>query len=143
MLKKRLALGPVLSVTCEILLFLPLALTLLALAHGSGQGAFGTNPHDTVLLMLSGPITALPLILFSAAARRVAMATVGLLQYINPTLQFLCAVVIFAEPFTAWHALAFPLICVALVLYSVAAIRQDRAARRAAIAVPGVSTTLR
>jgi len=143
MLKKGLPLGPVVSVTCEILLFLPVALIVLALAHGGGQGVFGANAHDTVFLMLSGPITAAPLILFSMAARRVAMATVGLLQYINPTLQFLLAVVIFAEPFTRWHAIAFPLIWLALALYSLAVLRQDRAARKAAIAVAGVSTTTR
>ena len=117
MLKKRLALGPVVSVTCEILLFLPVALTALAVAHGGGQGTFGTNWQDSTLLALSGPITALPLILFSTAARRVPMSTVGLLQYINPSLQFFCAVVIFAEPFTPWHAIAFPMIWMALVIY--------------------------
>ena len=80
--------------------------------------------------MLSGPLTATPLILFSYASRRVRMATLGLVQYLNPTLQFFCATAIFAEPFTHWHAVAFPMIWVALALYSVESFRQERAARR-------------
>lgn len=141
-IKKELPLGPVVSVTCEILMFLPVAAVLLALAHGTGQGAFGTDLRDSVLLILSGPITALPLILFSTAARRVAMSTVGVLQYINPTLQFLCAVVVFGEAFTQWHAIAFPLIWTALAIYSVALLRQESAARKTAIAEAGVSVTV-
>lgn len=141
MIKKNLPLGPVVSVTCEILLFLPVALIVLSFAHGSGQGAFGGNWKDSLLLGLAGPITAGPLILFSAATRRIAMSTVGVLQYINPTLQFFCAVLVFAEPFTQWHAIAFCLIWVALALYSVTALRQDRASRKASMAVAGVSTT--
>jgi chloramphenicol-sensitive protein RarD len=59
------------------------------------------------------------------------MATIGLVQYLNPTLQFLCAVVVFGEPFTIWHKFAFGLIWVAVVLYSVASFRAERAARSA------------
>lgn len=140
-LKKGLALGPVVSVTCEVLMVLPFALLLLGQAHMAGQAAFGQNVQDTVLLMASGPITALPLILFSFAARRISMSTLGLMQYINPSLQFVCAVVIFAEPFTVWHGIAFPLIWGALTLYSLSALRQDWARRRAATAASGVSTT--
>lgn len=142
-IKKGLSLGPVLSVTCEILVLMPLWLAVLAYAHGTGQGAFGRDPGESLMLMMSGPLTAVPLILFSYAARRVALSTVGLMQYINPTLQFICAVVVFGEPFTGWHLLAFCLIWIALALFSVAALRQDRAARRAVIAEVGLSTQVR
>lgn len=142
-IKKNLAVGPVVSVTCEVLVFLPVVALILAYVYSQGPGAFAKNFRDTALLMASGPITALPLILFSYAARRVAMSTVGLLQYINPTLQFFCAVVLFGETFTKWHAIAFPMIWVALAIYSVAVFRQDRAARRVAMAASGVSTTVR
>lgn len=135
-IKKQLPLGPVVSVTCEILIFLPIALTILLMIHRSGQGHFGGSAWDSVLLVASGPITAMPLILFSYGARRIAMSTVGLLLYINPTLQFFCAVIIFAEPFSRWHAIAFTMIWVALVIYSIAA-------RKASIAASGVSTTVR
>jgi len=126
-LKKRLALGPVVSVTCEVMVFLPLALLFLAQTHLAGQGVFGTSWRDSGLLILSGPMTAVPMILFSMAARRVELGTMGVLQYINPSLQFFCAVVLFSEPFTTWHAVAFPMIWLALTLYTVALWRQDRA----------------
>lgn len=142
-IKKQLVLGPVVSVTCEILFFLPIGLTVLALRHGAGQGAFGRELWDSAMLILSGPLTALPLILFSSAARRVPLATVGVLQYLNPTLQFFCAVLVLGEMLTGWHVVAFALIWVALAIYSVAAIRQDRLSRRAAMAAAGVSAHVR
>jgi chloramphenicol-sensitive protein RarD len=86
-------------------------------------------------------VTALPLILFSYAARRVRMSTIGLMQYINPTLQFLTAVLLFGEPFTPWHAAAFSLIWIALALYTASAWSQDRASRSSANAASGVSAT--
>lgn len=139
-LKKDLPAGPVVSVTCEILILLPLWLGLLWMANVNGQGAFGLNWRDSLLLIASGPITSLPLILFSFASRRVPMSTVGVLQYLNPTLQFLCAVLLFGEVFTRWHAIAFPMIWMALAVFSIAVWRQDKAARKATIAASGVST---
>jgi chloramphenicol-sensitive protein RarD len=128
LLKKRLATGPVLSVTAEMAVLSPLALIWLA-THGE---AFSHDPLTLALLALSGPLTALPLVMFSFAARRVRLSTVGLVQYLNPSLQFLCAVLWFAEAFTLWHAIAFPMIWVALLLYSASQVAQDRAARRLA-----------
>ena len=125
-IKKELPLGPVVSVTCEVLVFLPLALGVLILAHGQGQGAFGPSMRDNLLLMASGLITAMPLILFSVAARRVSMSTVGLLQYLNPSLQLLLAAAVFGEALTIWHGIAFPMIWIGLALYSFAIWRQDR-----------------
>ena len=125
-IKKKLPLGPVVSVTCEILFFMPIGLAILVLQHSSGQGAFGREVWDSALLILSGPLTAMPLILFSYAARRVTLATVGLLQYINPTLQFLIAVMLFGEPFGIWHQIAFALIWTALVIFSAASLRQSK-----------------
>lgn len=138
-IKKFLPLGPIVSVTCEVLLIMPLSLAALVWFQTSGQGSFGRALQDDVLLVASGPFTALPLILFSYAARRVSMATVGLLAYINPTMQVLCAVLLYAEPFTPWHQIAFALIWVALALYSLSAMRQERALRKTAITSPGVS----
>jgi len=142
-IKKMLPLGPIVSVTCEVLVFLPVSLVLLAIAQTSGQGAFAATWQDNLLLIASGPITAMPLILFSVAAQRIAMSTVGVLLYINPTLQFLSAVVLFNEAFTMWHAVAFALIWVALAIYSMSLLRQDKASRRVAMAASGVSTTSR
>lgn len=139
--KKRLSAGPVVSVTAEVAMLSPIAV-LVIMAFGTTGGAGidrimqlgqpgGLSLADMGLLLLSGPLTALPLILFSAAARKVPLATVGLVQYINPTLQFLCATLVFAEPVSRWHAIAFPVIWGALVIYTMSVFRQDRAARRA------------
>ena len=128
MIKKGLDLGPVVSVTAEVLLLAPLALGWVIFAGTQSAGSWQTH----ALLALSGPLTATPLVLFSFAARRLKLSTVGVVQYLNPTLQFGCAVLVFGEPFTPWHGLAFPLIWLALAIYSIATIRQDRAARRAA-----------
>lgn len=138
-LKKDLPAGPIVSVTCEILTLLPLWLVLLWIANMGGQGAFGHDWRDSLLLVASGPITSLPLILFSFASKRVPMSTVGVIQYLNPTLQFFCAVALFGEAFTLWHGIAFPLIWVALAVFSVVAWRQDKAARSAAMTASGVS----
>ncbi|WP_397544695.1 EamA family transporter RarD [Roseovarius salis] len=130
--KKYLSVGPVVSVTAEVLLLSPLALAVLGHVHSAGGGYFAGSLSDSVLLAVSGPLTATPLILFSYAARRLRLATVGLLQYVNPTLQFLVATLVFREVFSLWHAIAFGLIWTALAIYSTATWRQDRAARRVA-----------
>ena len=120
-LKRWIASGPVVSVTVETLLLAPLAVAVLVFW---GQGAFAANWRDAGLLALSGPITALPLILFSYATKRAAMATVGLTLYLNPTLQFLVAWLVFREAVTGWHAIALPMIWAALALYSAVALRR-------------------
>ncbi|WP_199260789.1 EamA family transporter RarD [Paracoccus binzhouensis] len=132
-LKKSLPLGPVLSVAAEVALLTPLALGWLALqalgwlpASLAAPLSFGADLPVSLLLAASGVITAVPLILFSYAARRVGMATLGLMFYLNPTLQFLCAVLLFGEAFTRWHMIAFAMIWTALAIYSASAFRQAR-----------------
>ena len=124
LVKARLALGPVVSVAAEVLLLAPLALLIVL------RSEIGLDLRTHLLLALSGLLTGGPLALFAYAARRVRLSTLGLGQYINPTLQFFVAVLWFAEPFTPWHAIAFPMIWLGLALYSVSRIAQDRAARR-------------
>ena len=122
MLKKQISLGPVLSVTSEVILLLPVALILLLYWHLDGSGSFGTNITTTSLLIFSGPMTAIPLMLFSYAARRVQMTSLGIIQYLNPSLQFFVAIFIFLEPSGLWQAVAFGLIWLALFIYSFASI---------------------
>ena len=118
-IKKSLSIPAIVTVTLEVLLLSPIALMILYLHHASDSGGqFGQSLSVSLLLILSGLMTATPLILFSYATRRVELATVGILQYINPSLQFLCATVLFLEPLSIWHAFAFPLIWIALALYS-------------------------
>ncbi|MEE9388733.1 MAG: EamA family transporter RarD [Paracoccaceae bacterium] len=139
LLKKSSTSGPVVSVVSEVLLLAPMALIWLWGVHWSGWqglsghagGYFGGTLHDTVLLMLAGPITAAPLILFSYGAKRLTMASVGLIQYVNPTLQFAVAVLIFREPIGGYHAVAFGLIWLALAIYSGQALLAERAVDKA------------
>jgi chloramphenicol-sensitive protein RarD len=145
LIKKQVALGPVISVFLETLWLGPLvALWLIGLHAGlwadpSGRpgAVFGQDLGTGALLMLSGPLTGGPLILFSYAARRVSYASLGLVQYLNPTLQFAVAVAVFGEVFTLWHGIAFPLIWAALALYSAETWRRARAAERGQAAVIG------
>ena len=129
LLKKGLSVPPVVSVLAEVVLLAPLAVLLLAAAHfgwvglAPGSGRFGSDFGSSLMLAFSGLMTGGPLMLFSYAAQRVRMATIGLVQYLNPTLQFGVAVAVFAEPFTRAHAIAFALIWGALALYSAAALR--------------------
>ncbi|MFO7804598.1 MAG: EamA family transporter RarD [Paracoccaceae bacterium] len=131
LVKKGLSVGPVVSVTAEVLLLSPIALTVLWYFHTGPGGAFGANWRDSLLLAFSGILTGTPLIMFSYATKRITLATVGLVQYLNPSLQFLVATLIFQEVFSFWHAIAFAMIWTALAIYTTASLRQDRAARRA------------
>jgi chloramphenicol-sensitive protein RarD len=134
LVKGRVARGPVVSVFVETVLLLPLAVGWLALLHaghaadpsGRAGAVFLADPATSALLVLSGPLTGGPLVLFSYATRRLSYATVGLIQYFNPTLQFAVAVMVFGEAFTRWHAVAFPMIWAALAIYSVETWRRSR-----------------
>ena len=131
LIKKQMDAPAAVSVTAEVLLLLPLAVLWLALAQGGvvAGGWFGADAFTSWMLPLSGLITGGPLILFSWGAQRVRLSTLGLVQYLNPTLQALSAVLVFREPFTGWHAAAFAMIWGALALYSLEGWRQERAAR--------------
>lgn len=131
MIKKGLEVGPVVSVTAEAALLTPAALLVLWWAYQDGTAGFGRSWHDSVYLVLSGPMTATPLMLFSYASRRISMTSVGLLHYLNPTLQFLVATLILKEPFGYWHAIAFAMIWTALVIYSMTLWRQVNSAPKA------------
>lgn len=133
LVKKGLSVGPVVSVTAEVLLLSPVALSVLWHFHSGGEGAFGENARDSLLLAFSGILTGAPLILFSYATKRITLATVGLVQYLNPSLQFIVATVLFQESFSFWHAIAFAMIWAALSIYTAASWRHDRAARRAVV----------
>lgn len=133
LIKKGLQTGPVVSVTAEVVMVAPFAFGWLMYVHAGGQGQFGRDLWTSGLLAFSGVMTALPLILFSSAAQRVSMSTLGVMQYINPTLQFFCAAVVFGEPLTGYHTIAFSLIWTALALYSFSSWRQDSARRKSAM----------
>ncbi len=133
-MKKGLKVNAIASVTAEVWILAPLALGWLALVQVDPGARSELTAGQVALLLGSGPLTALPLILFSAASKQVSMGTLGLVQYLNPTLQFLCAVLIFGEAFTGYHAVAFGLIWAALALYSATAVGVERARRKSAMA---------
>jgi len=103
----------------ETLLLLPIAGGYLVYLTASHTGAFATHSPGTIALLLAaGVITALPLVWFATAVQRLRLVTIGLLQYIAPTLQFLLAVVVFGEPFGRTHLVAFAWIWGALAVFT-------------------------
>jgi chloramphenicol-sensitive protein RarD len=118
-----------------VLILLPFALGYVIWLEWRGTGHFG-SADDTLLLMGCGIVTAVPLIVYANGAKLLRLSTIGILQYIAPTLIFLVALFLFGEPFGPARAVAFPLIWAALVLYSVSLIRQLRRARQGTNPLP-------
>lgn len=102
----------------ETALLAPLAFGWLLWSAEQGEAAFGREPGLDALLALSGVVTATPLLMFAAAARRMRYATLGLLQYIAPTLLFLQSVLLFGERMTAVHIFTFACIWIGLAIYA-------------------------
>jgi chloramphenicol-sensitive protein RarD len=128
LVKKTVNADAVVGLSVEILPIAPFALGYLFLLE-SGPHGFGDLDLTTrMLVILAGPITVLPLMLFAAGARRIPLATVGLLQYVAPTVQFALAVGVFGEPFRTPQLLAFILVWTALAIYTVDAHRAHRMA---------------
>ena len=120
LLRKVAPLGALEGLTLETLLLAPLALSALAFWGWRGTASFPSTQLTTNLWLIAfGPITAVPLLLFAAGARRLSMTTLGLLQYIGPTMQLGVGVWAFGEHFTAARLVGFGCIWLALVLYSV------------------------
>ena len=124
LLRKIAPVDAVAGLAIETGILLPFAGGWLILSFLSGDQIFGSSTIDVLLIALAGIVTATPLLLFTAAAKRLRYSTLGMLQFLAPTLQFLLAVVIYGEPFTLAHAIAFGAIWTALGLYVVAILRQ-------------------
>ena len=149
-LRKRIDIGSIVGFQVEILAVTPFALAWLAGVYlnsweglGGGTVQFGDDAWTTLLLVGSGVVTGLPLILFAEATRRMEYSTVGLLQYLNPSLQVLAAGAVLGEHFTRWHWIALGLIWVALTIYGRELLRQGRARRRASVNSSTESQTVR
>lgn len=126
LLRKQIALDGLSGLFVETLLLLPLGLLALAWLLITDNSHFLDDGMQSALLMASGVVTALPLMAFAGAARRLRLATVGFLMYINPTMQFLTALVIFEEPLSPVQLISFVMIWAALALYSWSAWRTHR-----------------
>lgn len=107
------------ALTIETAILLPIAGAYLAYRAAQGTMAFAhVSTSLDLLLLAAGPLTAIPLLLFASAVRRLRLATVGLLQYISPTIQFVLAVAIFHEPFGKERLIAFAIIWTAIAIYA-------------------------
>ncbi|MBR9843372.1 MAG: EamA family transporter RarD [Rhodobacteraceae bacterium] len=127
--KKSLPIGPNQGFLLEVLILTPVALGYLGWLGITGQGAFGGTTYDTLMLMAAGIVTAVPLLFYANGAKLVRLSTIGILQYIAPTMIFLSAVFVFGEEIDRGRAMAFPLIWAALVVYSWSMLRQMRRKR--------------
>lgn len=120
LLRKIVAVDALAGLMVETLLLAPVAIGYLLFVASDGAGAFpSAGLQISVLLMLAGVVTAIPLLLFASAARCLRLATIGFLQYLTPTLHFLLAVLAYGEPFTVHHLFSFALIWSGLACYSV------------------------
>ncbi len=130
--KKQLPIGPNQGFLLEVLILLLPALAYVGYLTTTGQGHFMVgDSHDTWLLLGCGVVTAVPLILYANGAKQLRLTTIGVLQYVAPTMIFLVAVFVFKEPFGHARMVAFPMIWGALVLYTISMIRQMRDRRAA------------
>jgi chloramphenicol-sensitive protein RarD len=126
LLRKIVPADAVTGLAIETAILFPLAIAWLGWLLAASQPVMGFSNRDAGLLLLAGIVSTTPLILFTAAARRLPYSTLGMLQFAAPTLQFLIAVLLYGEPFTTAHAIAFPAIWAALALYVVALVRAPR-----------------
>ena len=118
------------GLSIETLFLAPIALGWIIWLQRSGAGGFLDDRLTDVLLILGGAVTAIPLLLFTAAAKRLPYSTLGFLQYVAPSLQFLLAVLVFGEPLTTAHLVCFGAIWTALIIFVFEGVRKGRAAAR-------------
>jgi chloramphenicol-sensitive protein RarD len=138
LIKKTVGAGAVQSLAVETAALAVPALAYLGWLFAAGQATFGhASAGNTLLLLSTGPVTAVPLLLFGASARRLPLSVLGLLQYLAPVLQFLFGVLIFDEPMPAARLAGFGLVWLALGLLTAESLRNQRrqALARAAAAL--------
>ena len=125
LLRKIAPVGPLIGLTVETILLAPLCGGYLAWSMTHGRSGFVSGgPGIRTLLLLAGPVTAVPLLCFAAAARRLPLTTMGFLQYVSPTLQFLIAVAVYHEAFSRGRAAAFACIWGAVALFAFDSVRR-------------------
>ena len=128
LMRKTAALGSLEGLSFETMVLFPLALGYVIWLSQHGQNSFINCPADSTrwLLAAAGPITAIPLLMFAAGARKIPLSVLGLLQYISPTIQFLLGVWLFHEAFSAERMVGFLLIWSALALYAAEGLWRNR-----------------
>ncbi|MBC8093908.1 MAG: EamA family transporter RarD [Pseudonocardia sp.] len=130
LIKSTVPLTATASLTAEGLVLGPVALGVIVWLQLTGAGTMaGFGVAHLLLLLVAGPVTAVPLLLYGAAARRVPLSVIGVLMYINPTLQFLWGVLVVREEMEPSRWIGFVLVWVALVIFSVDLLRGGRRSR--------------
>ena len=137
LLKKTAGVGAVEGLAIETAVLLPVAAAYVAVIGVTGAGTLSSEGGGhAALLALSGLVTAVPLLAFGAAASRVSMTTLGLLQYLAPTIQFALGVTLFDEPLPVVRLLGFVLVWAGLALFTADLVRHHRRTTRLAVPVP-------
>lgn len=132
LLRKLTPVAPMTGLGVETALLTPLAIAYLLWELSHGGTGFGQDGPTTALLIISGAVTTVPLVLFAMAAQRLPMATLGLMQYLAPTLQFLSGVLLFGETLSGGQMASFGLIWIGLLLFAGDGIATARRSRMAA-----------
>ncbi|MBO9472841.1 MULTISPECIES: EamA family transporter RarD [unclassified Shimia] len=127
--KKSLPVGPNQGFLLEVLILSVPAIGFLGWLTATGQGHFAMSAQDTWLLLGCGIVTAVPLLFYANGAKLMRLSTIGIMQYIAPTMIFLVAVFLFGEPFGQARMIAFPMIWLALIVYSIPMLRDLRGKR--------------
>ncbi|MBA59706.1 MAG: protein RarD [Gammaproteobacteria bacterium] len=126
LIRKTLSIDPVAGLTIEVLFALPFAITFVAWSASNAALLFGSDPTSDIFLCLGGFVTAFPLLLFTAAVSRLNLTTIGMMQYIAPSLSLLIAVFFFSEPFNMETGVTFGFIWLALAVFSTDAVIKQR-----------------
>ena len=127
--KKLAGVGGITSIAVETIMITPFAFAFLLFSPASATSIAQLTPLTTTLLLLTGIVTASPLILFTFGVNRLPLSTVGFLQYSSPTLQMIIGVLVFHEVLTQDRIIAFAFIAAALVLYTIGMVQRARKAR--------------
>jgi chloramphenicol-sensitive protein RarD len=130
LLRKTAALGALEGLSFETMVLFPFAAAYVGWLTVTGDNAFLNAPLDAtrILLVMAGPITAIPLLLFATGARKIPLSILGLLQYLSPTIQFLLGVWLFHEAFSSDRLVGFLMIWAALALFAGEGLLRSRAA---------------
>lgn len=132
LIRKTVDVGPTQGFLVEVILIYPIAVAYMIWLIYSGNLVFGSaGTSNIILLMCAGPATAIPLILFANGAKRLRLSTIGMMQYIAPTLIFLIGIFIFKEELKPSLLIAFILIWTALAIYSWSLFQDTRAQKKA------------
>lgn len=126
-IKKHIKMPALLSLLCETIFIAPVAFIIVIYLEANGNGAIAAGqPYQLALLALAGILTAIPLALFAAAANRISMISIGIAEYVSPSITLLIGIFLFKEPFDQIQLIAFAVIWIGLVFFTYGEIRGSR-----------------